>query len=355
MMGILNNWADDSVFHKWSLIIVGSILFVACVKIFLRLFLSQFRKFAEKTEVVWDDILVGCLERLKHWVLLIWVFYFVTRLFSRATVSGKPVKVVLAFSLVIQLLSWTLFVLKYWRHEVLDQRISDNPSAAAAVGLAFRMVQGVAVIFILLMGLSNIGVDIGALLAGLGVGGIAVALAAQNVLGDLLASLSIVLDKPFVIGDSIATEDFKGTVENIGIKTTRIRSVSGEQVIVSNKYLLESRVKNFKRMEQRRLVRTFGLTYSTPDSVLEKIPVWIKEIVDSEPQARFELCRFVQFGTSSLNFELIFFVNQPDYSIAMQVQEQILLKIMKKFKLEKVEFAVSPSAPTTETIANNPV
>jgi small-conductance mechanosensitive channel len=194
-------------------------------------------------------------------------------------------------------------------------------------------------VVVVLIGLSNLGVDITALIAGLGVGGIAVALAAQNVLGDLLASLSIVLDKPFVIGDFIVAGDYKGTVENIGIKTTRLRSLSGEEIVLSNKDLLESRIQNFKRMWRRRVVLKVGVIYSTTAEVLEKIPVWMKAIVTSEAKLDFDRCHFSGFGASSLDFEMVFFVNDSDYNLYMDIQQRVMLSIFKKFNEEKVEFA----------------
>ena len=164
----------------------------------------------------------------------------------------------------MQVAIWGFYVIKNWRQIYLDQRVKKDPSSSAALGLLFTAVQVTFLIVLVLIGLSNLGVDITALLAGLGVGGIAVALAAQNILGDLLASLSIVLDKPFVVGDFIVAGSEKGTVEHIGIKTTRLRSLSGEELIFSNKDLLESRVQNFKRMWVRRVVQSFVVVYSTP-------------------------------------------------------------------------------------------
>ena len=339
MVALLEKWIGDSLASKWAILVFISFLIATLIKVTLKLFLFRFKKIAEKTEADWDDIVVGCLERLKHWVLLVWVFYTVTRSLSKQTVLEKPFQIVVAASCVVQFGRWTQYILRYWRSHILDKKISENPSAAAALGLSYRIVQAVAFALILLMGLSNVGVDIGALLAGLGVGGIAVALAAQNVLGDLLASLAIVLDKPFVIGDSIALGDIKGSIENIGIKTTRIRSSTGEQIIVANKDLLESRIKNFKRMEQRRVVKNFGVVYSTAESNLKKIPDWIEEIVSSENLATFELCRLANFGVSFLDFEFIFHVNHPDYKVYMETQEKILLSIVKKFAVEGVEFA----------------
>jgi len=182
-------------------------------------------------------------------------------------------------------------------------------------------------------------VNITGLVAGLGIGGIAVALAVQNILGDLLASLSIVLDKPFVIGDSIVVDSFSGTVEHIGLKTTRIRSISGEQLVFSNNDLLKSRIQNYKRMQERRVVFGFGVTYQTP---LEKLPLInriIREIIAAQPNSRFERVHFKEYGDSALNYEVVYFVMTPEYGIFMDVQETINLEIFRRFQEEGIEFA----------------
>jgi small-conductance mechanosensitive channel len=339
MMVTLKSYIGDSILAQWLALGVISLVISSFIKLFLGILISQLQKMAEKTQVIWDDLVVGALERVKHWVLTLGVFYLVARSYLQSTVLEKPFQLLVVASIVAQILIWGQYLLKYWRAHILDRRVLENPSAAAALGLLYRCVQVSFATLVVLMGLSNIGVDIGALLAGLGVGGIAVALAAQNILGDLLASLSIILDKPFVIGDLVVTGDIRGTIEYIGIKTTRLRSVSGEQIILSNKSLLESQVKNFQRMAQRRIVKTFGVVYNTPLETLERIPQWIKEIVEKNHSSRFESCQLENFGSSSLDFELSFHVPQPDCSAYKGIQEQILLDILKKFQEEKVEFA----------------
>jgi len=198
-------------------------------------------------------------------------------------------------------------------------------------------------VILTLLCLDNLGFNITTLVAGLGIGGIAIALAVQNVLGDFLASLSIVLDKPFVIGDFIILGNEMGTVESIGVKTTRLRSLSGEQLILSNKDLLESRLRNFKRMYERRVVFGFGITYETPLEKVEAVSAWVRDIVTSGEQIRFDRAHFKAFGASSLDFEVVYFVCAPDFGLYMDKQQEINLKLMKKFSENDVEFAY----PTT--------
>ncbi len=195
----------------------------------------------------------------------------------------------------------------------------------------------------LLLLFENLGFDVTALVAGLGIGGIAIALAAQSVLGDLFSSLAIVLDRPFEVGDFIVFGDQNGTVEKIGIKTTRIRSLSGEQIACSNTDLMNSRIHNFKRMAERRIVLVLGVTYDTPRSKLERIPPMVKEIVEGQTQARFDRAHFRSFGDSALEFEIVYWVLSADYTVYMDVQQAINFAILRGFEEEQIGFAF----PTT--------
>lgn len=190
-----------------------------------------------------------------------------------------------------------------------------------------------------LLALDNLGVNITTLVAGLGVGGIAVALAVQTILGDLLASLSITLDKPFAVGDSLAIGDAQGRVEHIGIKSTRLRSVTGEQIILANADILKSRVRNYGRMQERRSTLNIGVTYETPRLKLERIVAIVEAAIRAEPDVRLERCHFKEFGPSSLNFEAVFFVLNPDYTLMMNAQQAISFRILESFEKEGIEFA----------------
>jgi len=192
---------------------------------------------------------------------------------------------------------------------------------------------------IMFSALDNLGVNITALVAGLGVGGIAVALATQNILGDLFASFSIVLDKPFVIGDFIIVGECLGTVERIGLKTTRIRSLSGEQIIFSNSDLLGSRVRNFKRMYERRIVFSIGVIYQTSREQVAAIPAMLRESIEAQQMARFDRAHFKGFGDYALHFEAVYYVRSPDFTRYMDTQQAINLEIMRRFEEAGIEFA----------------
>ena len=192
---------------------------------------------------------------------------------------------------------------------------------------------------VLLLVLDNLGLNVTALVASLGIGGVAVALAVQNVLGDLFASLSIAIDKPFVVGDFIMVDDLMGTVEQVGLKTTRMKSLHGEQIVFSNNDLLSSRIRNYKRMAQRRCTFAFGVTYSTPATVMQQIPAMVEAVVQEQAQVRFDRAHFKAFGASSLDFEVVYFVLSADYNVYMDVQQAINLGLMHRFAQAGIEFA----------------
>jgi small-conductance mechanosensitive channel len=193
---------------------------------------------------------------------------------------------------------------------------------------------------VMLLALDNLGVDITALVAGLGVGGIAVALAVQNVLGDLFASLSITLDRPFVLGDFIIVGDFMGSVEQIGVKSTRLRSLGGEQIIMSNADLLSSRVRNYGRMKERRVVFKLRVAYQTPRARIERIPTIIRDAISRQEGTRVDRCHFASYGDFALEFETVYYVLSPDYNRYMDIQQAINLTIHGAFEDERIEFAI---------------
>lgn len=190
-----------------------------------------------------------------------------------------------------------------------------------------------------LLALDNIGIDITALVAGLGIGGIAIALAVQTVLGDLLASLSITLDRPFVVGDWLRIDDIEGTVERIGVKSTRLRSLSGEQIIISNADLLKSRLRNLGRMPERRALFTLGVTYQTPRDKLERIPALVEQAVIAVPDTRFVFCSFRHFGDYALQFEVAYYVNLANGARFFDVISAVNYRIHATFAEHGIEFA----------------
>ena len=218
---------------------------------------------------------------------------------------------------------------------VLGDRQAQS-SAAPVVGFLLRTALG---LLVLLLALEGFGVNVSAILAGLGVGGIAVALAVQNILGDIFGSLSIALDKPFIVGDFIIVGDCIGTVRHIGLKSTQVQSISGEQIILSNADLLKSRIRNFKRMSERRVVFGFGLAHATPADRLEQVPAQIQAIIEGQPKTRFDRAHFLAFGDSALLFEVVYYVLDVDYNIYMDLQQAINLALLKGFRAGGISLA----------------
>lgn len=196
--------------------------------------------------------------------------------------------------------------------------------------------------FVLLLTLDNLGIEIKPLLAGLGIGGLAVALAVQNILGDLLASLTIALDRPFVVGDSLTVDTFSGTVEYIGVKSTRLRSVTGEQIIIPNANLLSSRLRNNARMGERRVVFTISVSQETPPAKLAKVPAMLRSLIESHKEVRFDRAHFAKISASSFDFEAVYFVIKPDYGLYMDIQQDINLRVLESLAQDNIEFS-SPS------------
>ena len=193
----------------------------------------------------------------------------------------------------------------------------------------------IAIVFIL----QNLGQNVGALIAGLGVGGIAIALAAQNIFKDLFASLSIILDRPFVRGDFIVWNGYMGNVDRIGLKTTRVKALSGEQLVVSNDQLLSNEIQNFKRMNERRVLVTVGVTYQTPRASLEALPDRIKALIEGRDLCRFDRCHMAGYADSSINFETVFYILSPEYNTYMDEKQEILLDIHALFEEMGIDFA----------------
>jgi small-conductance mechanosensitive channel len=239
-----------------------------------------------------------------------------------------------------------------WIHLKQRAKMDDDRATAGTLGIIAIMVRMLIWAVVLLLTLENLGINVTTLVAGLGIGGIAIALAVQNVLGDLLASLSITLDKPFVLGDFLIVGDFKGTVENIGIKTTRFRSLDGEQIIMPNSDLLKSRMRNYGRMQERRVLFTVGVTYETPRAKLMTLPELVRQIVETQPSVRLERCHLARLGAYSIDVEVVYFVLSKEYTLFMDIQQSINLQLIEAFEREQIEFAYPTSKQWTALTAD---
>ncbi|MDH5570672.1 MAG: mechanosensitive ion channel family protein [Gammaproteobacteria bacterium] len=295
--------------------------------------------FAIETDTQWDDMLVAFITRTKLLFLVV-VSIFVASVFLELPDRIQSVvSNLLVIALIIQSGIWGVTFLATVLDSYRQHALETNRAAVTTINLIGLVTRIVLWSIIALLVLDNLGVNITALVAGLGIGGVAVALALQNVLGDLFASLSITFDKPFIIGDFLVIGDHMGSVENVGLKTTRVRSLSGEQLVFSNSDLLNSRIRNFGRMFERRVVFSIGVTYETPREKLRRIPEIIRGAVEAQNDTRFDRSHFMKYGDYALMFETVFYVLSPDYNSYMDIQQSIYFAIHEDFEQEGIEFA----------------
>jgi small-conductance mechanosensitive channel len=262
---------------------------------------------------------------------------------SALTVAERPAKLLLTALTIAafwQVGIWVSTAVTTWLHLKQQRAMANDRAAAGSFSIIAFVARAMIWALVLLLTLDNLGINITALVAGLGVGGIAVALAVQNVLGDLLASLSITLDRPFVVGDAIAVDDFNGTVEQIGIKSVRLRSVNGEQIIMSNADLLKSRLRNYGRMRERRVQFIVGVALDSPPKTLSRLAASLRAIVEAEKNTRFDRSHFARIGTGALEFETVYFVTTADYGVYMDIQQRVNLKVIELLEQERLELAI---------------
>lgn len=241
-----------------------------------------------------------------------------------------------------QFWSWSSTLIEFLiirLYEKADSEEVDELTTRATLPAILITVKVILFLVFLLLGLENFGINVTALIAGLGVGGIAIGLASQKILGDLFASISIVLDKPFRVGDFIRFNDVSGTVMHIGMKSTRIRSLSGEEIVLSNSDLLNGRINNFRKMQERRVSFNIGVLYQTSQDQMKRIPEIIQKVIEATPNTRFDRAHFFQFGGSSLDFQIVYFVLSNDFLTYMNAQQSINLNLFKRFEEEKIGFA----------------
>ena len=293
---------------------------------------------AERSNTRYDDILVAALASTRLPVMMIIGLYAGSTMLDLGDKAALFLSRVAMGATLVQAAIWADSAVRAWlaQYRASPQVDPGRATSTAALGFIVRVV--VWAVFVLMI-LDNLGFNITTLVASLGIGGIAVALAVQNILGDLFASLSIVLDKPFVIGDFIVVGDSLGTVEYVGLKTTRVRSLSGEQIIFSNADLLNSRIHNLRRMETRRIVFSVGVTYGTSEELLRTLPGEIAQIVKAQERVTFDRAHFKGFGASSLDIEVVYIVNSSEYGVYMDVQQEIYLQIYRRFGELGADFA----------------
>jgi len=332
----------------WIFSLVLIVLTYFVLRIFIRFFSGRLSKMAPKTKTKVDDIFLMLIERMTSIMLIVFSVFVGSLLLEIKPSINSLLTSAVILTFLFQAAVWGTTLISYFIEQYVNYKMEHDAAAATTVSALGFLGKIVLYSALLLVALDNLGFNITTLVAGLGVGGIAVALALENILGDLFASLSIVLDKPFVVGDFIIVNEYLGAVEHVGLKTTRIRSLSGEQLIFSNTDLLKSRIRNYKRMEERRVVFGIGVIYQTEQEQLAKIPGYIRKIIEEQKKIRFDRAHFKEYGNFSLNFEIVYWVLSSDYNVYMDIQQAINLAIFKKFAEEGIEFAY----PTQTLILN---
>ncbi len=311
---------------------------ILAVRVIEKIAVRGMKKKAKLTETTIDDLLIKLIEKKLLPILYFGVFYVAIQnltLTAQVTkivnIAGIALVTILGIRLAVSVIYFAFE--RYWEAKEEDE--AKRRSLRRLLPIVKVILWGIGITFLL----DNLGFKISTVVAGLGIGGIAVALAAQAVLGDLFSYFAILMDRPFELGDFIIIDDYMGTIEHIGIKTTRIRSLGGEQLVFSNTDLTGSRIRNYKRMQERRIVFRIGVVYQTPVEKLKEIPGIIRGIMDAIPEARTDRAHFASYGDSSLDFEIVYYVLTGDYNKYMDVQQEINLRLAEEFERHGIEFA----------------
>ncbi|MCD5381499.1 MAG: mechanosensitive ion channel family protein [Candidatus Pacebacteria bacterium] len=316
--------------------------------------LSRARAFALRTQGDFDDVIVDAIQGVRAWVYTLVALYAALQFFTLPSLLDKIVMGVFLFTVVWQVIEIASSFVKYFVTTFLEKDEDGDGQIDPNSATTSHLVTMIARLGLWALGLlfvfSNLGIEVTSLIAGLGIGGIAVAFALQGVLGDLFASFSLYFDKPFRIGDFIVIGSDSGTVEKIGIKSTRIRTLQGEELVVSNAELTTARVQNFKKMQERRIVTKFGILYETSQDTVKEIPGVVTRIFESLDNARLDRVHFTTFGDSALVFELVYYVKSSDYTEYLSIQQSFNFDLMEKFAELNIEFAYPTQTIYSKTV-----
>jgi small-conductance mechanosensitive channel len=319
------------------------ILLTAIFWLIRKVVLNRLRKLSEKTSTNIDDAFIDIVSGVRSWVYSIVALYVSLQFFTFNEITNKIILAVFLFAVTWQVVEVATSLVKFLATNFLEKDEDGDGIVDPNSATASNMVALISKIVLWSLGflfvLSNLGIEVTALIAGLGVGGIAIAFALQGILGDLFASFSIYFDKPFRIGDFIVVGTDVGTVQKIGIKSTRIKTLQGEELVISNNELTTARIQNFKRMNERRIVTNFGITYETPQELVREVPSMVKRIFEDLDGGRLDRVHFTTFGDSALLFEVVYYVESSDYTQYLNIQQDFNFDLMKRFAEAGIEFA----------------
>ncbi len=334
---------------KWDIELLGNfisdyiiaiglfILFCVVFRIFQKIILKRLEKLAGKTDTDIDDVLIEAVRSLTPPFYYFVSFYLILPFLTMSAGVLSFVKGLLLILIAYQIIKSLQIVIDYIFEKMTAKK--DDEGAKLAFSYLGKFVKIAVWIFGVLLVLSNLGVNVNSLMAGLGIGGVAFAFAFKNILGDLFASFVIFFDKPFLPGDFIMAGDIKGTIQKIGIKTTRLKAPTGEEIIVANQALTSAKLFNYKDLEERKATFSFGVTYETPAEKLKEIPKMVADIISKAGDTRFERTHFNRFDDSALNFDVLYYMTVRDYAKYLDTQQKINIKILEKFEKEGIEMA----------------
>jgi len=339
----ISNWFDTSLVfgntpEAYGFAAAAFAVSLTLIYLIKNIGISRLKALAEKTETDLDDLLIALTEKFTRFEYQLIAFFVATHYLQRTPSFDKGFKAVLLLVFTYRAITIVQELISYWITRVASQRELSGQAKDSVVKSTQVILRSLVWVGAVLFVLANLGVNISAVLTGLGIGGVAVALAAQAILGDLFNFFVILLDKPFNIGDFIISDTVSGTIEHIGLKSTRIRSLSGEMVVVSNSNLLGSRIRNYQDLKKRRVVFKTAIVYGTKPELLKKIPAVIKKAVQSA-KAEFDRCNLANCGDFSLDFETVYYIAEPDYSAYMAAHEQVLLAVLEGLAAAGAELA----------------
>ncbi len=338
---------------EWIFFVFTTLVLTLALNFMRKFLIKKIDRFAASTDTRIDDMVLRCLHKTSPIFLAILSLVLMAHTFKLHAATLVILDKIGLVALFFQLSGWGKVLITFGLEDYFARRqghlaVMNGGTYLSTYGAINVTAQFLLFSFLLLLLLDNLGVNITALVTGLGIGGIAIALAVQNILGDIFASLTIILDKPFEAGDFIIVGSMQGTVESVGLKTTRIRSLSGEQWVYPNKQLIESGVQNYKRMSERRIQFGFGLAYDTSIELLGEVPRMVQRIIEKQPKTRFERAHLKGYGESALDYEVVYHVLSSDYGIYMDTQQAINIELLKEFLEKEIDIAF----PTRQIIVH---
>jgi len=350
---LLGNSGED--YLRSFLVFIGAVVVFKIVQFII---IKRVEILTRKTETDLDDFIITSIKSIKPPFYFFVSLYIASRFLTIKEVFSNFIDGAIFILVVLQMILVLQKIIDYAASKIIKKASVDNvdeqedQEEEAVIRTISRVVKflvwAVAILFVL----SNMGVNVTSAIAGLGIGGIAIAMASKDILSDIIAAVTIFIDKPFKVGQFVQIGENMGTIEHVGAKTTRIKTLQGEELIIPNKDIANSRIQNYKRMSNRRIVFNLGVVYGISAEKVKQIPIFIKEIIEGVDLTEFDRSNFATYGDSSLNFETVYYINSADYNEYMDVQEKINLAIYEKFEKEGIEFAYPTQKIFVESLRN---